>query len=112
MKGKLFLPVLILALLVQAIGCAPAAMQRAPAVMPTPAPEFPVPAPAVVDEVVTEYEKGAPGMPVPPAEERLIVKTGNISLLVENTEESLTRIEALASELGGFVTNSNSWRVN
>jgi hypothetical protein len=49
---------------------------------------------------------------VPPAEERLIVRTGNISLLVENTEESLTKIEALALELGGFVTNSNSWRAN
>ncbi len=105
MKGKLFLAVLILALLVQAIGCAPAAM-------PTPAPEAPVPAPAVVEGVVEEYEKGAAGLAVPPAEERLIVKTGSISLLVENTEESLTKMEALALELGGFVTNSNSWRAN
>lgn len=105
MKGKLFLAVLILALLVQAIGCAPAAM-------PTLAPEAPVPAPAVVEGVVEEYEKGAAGLAVPPAEERLIVKTGSISLLVENTEETLTKIEALALELGGFVTNSNSWRAN
>ncbi len=104
MKGKLFLAVLTLALI---IGCAPAAM-------PTPAPEAymeRVQAP-VVEGVVEVYEEGAPGVAVPPAEERLIVRTGNISLLVEDTEESLAKIEALASELGGFVTNSNSWRVN
>ncbi|MFQ6001812.1 MAG: DUF4349 domain-containing protein [Anaerolineae bacterium] len=100
MKGKLFLPVLILALLVQAIGCAPAAMR---------APEAPVPAPAVVEEEL----KSRVGVAVPPAaEERLIVKTGSISLLVENTEEALARIEALALELGGYVVESNSWRVN
>jgi len=114
MKGKLFLAVLILALLVQAIGCAPAAM-------PTPAPppfdsgltgrgeaEAPIPAPAVIEQ----YEKGAGGVAVPQAEERLIIRMGDISLLVEDTEESLTKIEALALELGGFVTNSNSWKVN
>jgi len=103
MKGKSLLAVLIVALLVQIVGCAPAAM-RAPAVMPTPAP-------AVVEGVVEGYEKAA-GVAVPPAEERLIVRTGSISLLVEDTEESLAKIEALASELGGYVTDSNSWKVN
>jgi len=106
MKGKLFLPVLVLAILAQAIGCAPAAM-------PTPAPEVYLEAevPARAPPAIPETEKAA-GVAVPPAEERLIVRMGNISLLVENTEESLSKIEALALELGGFVTNSNSWRVN
>ncbi|MFQ5886788.1 MAG: hypothetical protein ACE5II_06100, partial [Anaerolineae bacterium] len=91
MKGKLFLAVLILALLVQAIGCAPAAT-------PTPAREVYLEAevprlPAPTPPPIPAAEKAA-GAAVPPAEERLIVKTGNISLLVENTEESLTKIEA------------------
>jgi len=108
MKGKLFLAVLILALLVQATSCAPAAM-------PTPAPEVyveRVPAlPAPTPPPIPAADKGA-GLAVPPAEERLIVKTGNFALLVENTEEALAHIEALASELGGYVVESNSWRVN
>jgi len=109
MKGKLFLPVLILALLLQATGCGGAAM-------PTPSPEAYVgvprlPAATPVPAPVEEYYKGA-GVAVPPAEERLIIRTGDISLLVEDTEESLNKIEALALELGGFVVNSNSWKLN
>ena len=116
MKGKLLLAALIIALLIQTVGCAPAAM-------PTPAPpppseDFgerlvagtPVPAPAFVEVPVGEGK--AAGIAVPSAEERLIVRTGNIALLVEKTEEALARVEALASELGGYVVESNSWRVN
>lgn len=112
MKEKVLLAVLIIALLIQIVGCAPAAM-------PTDAPEAPeadlgmprvaaTPAPAPVEE----YDKGVSGVAVPSAEERLIIRTGDLSLLVEDTEESATKIEALALELGGFVVNSNSWRVN
>jgi len=112
MKGKSLLKALIILLLVQIVGCAPAA--RTPD-LPLPS-EYdlgargaaPTPAPAAVEE----YGKGGGVVAMPQVEERLIVKTGNISLLVENTEESLTKIEALALELGGFVTNSNSWKAN
>jgi len=109
MKGKLFLAVLILALLVQATGCGGAAM-------PTPSPEAILNLPRVsgtaVPAPVEEWGKGGGPAVVVPAEERLIIRMGDISLLVEDTEESLTKIEALASELGGFVVNSNSWKVN
>jgi len=109
MKGKLLLAVLIIALVMQIAGCAPAAT-------PTPVPPeayfgeerlvaIPTPAP------VEEYGKGG-GPAVAPAEERLIIRMGDISLLVEDTEESLASIEALALELGGFVVNSNSWKEN
>lgn len=110
MKGKLLLAVLIIALVVQIAGCAPA-------VMPTPAlPEdymggeriVGTPAPAPVEE----WGKGGGVVAMPQVEERLIIRMGDISLLVEDTEESLAKIEALASELGGFVVNSNSWKVN
>jgi hypothetical protein len=113
MKGKSLLAALIIALLVPIVGCAPAAT-------PTPAPpgnyfglRLPAgaPTPAPAPDAVSEYGKGG-GPAVAPAEERLIIRTGDISLLVENTEESLAKIEALALELGGFVVNSNSWKVN
>lgn len=107
MKGKLFLAALILALVAQAIGCAPAAT-------PTPAPEMFLPRGVPADEPapVEEYEKGGRGVAMPQVEERLIIRMGDISLLVKDTEESLAKIEALALELGGFVVNSNSWKVN
>lgn len=108
MKGKLFLTALILALLLQATGCSGAATS-------TPAPEVldfvgrvAVPSSAPVEE----YGKGGGGVAMPQVEERLIIRMGDISLLVEDTEESLGKIEALALELGGFVVNSNSWKVN
>lgn len=109
MKEKSLLAALIVALLIQIVGCAPAAM-------PTPAREVYLEAevprlPAPTPPPIPAAEKGA-GVAVPPAEERLIIRTGDLSLLVEDTEESLAKIEALALELGGFVVNSNSWKVN
>jgi hypothetical protein len=112
MKGKLFLAVLIPALLLQAIGCAPAA--RTPA-LPSPPEYFGLPSGGEATSVpapVEEYDKGVGGVAMPQAEERLIIRTGNIALLVEDTEKSLAKIEALALELEGFVTDSNSWREN
>ncbi len=109
MKSKSLLAALIIALLVQIVGCAPAAM-------PTPAPEGYVEMPrvpaATVPVDVEEYKEGSRGVAMPQAEVRLIIRTGDISLLVEDTEESLIKIEALALELGGFVVNSSSWKLN
>ncbi len=111
MKGKWLAGTLIILLLVQIVGCAPASV-------PTPALHLPseydlaargaapTPAPAPVEE----YKEG--GLAMPQVEERLIIRMGDLSLLVEDTEESLGKIEALALELGGFVINSNSWKVN
>ena len=39
--------------------------------------------------------------------ERKIIKTGYISLVVENVEKSLDEISAIASELGGYVVSSS-----
>ncbi len=107
MKGKWLLAALTIALLVQIVGCAPAAM-------PTPVPpEYFVGAEQIPAALpVEEYGRGGGPAVVVPAEERLIIRTGNIALLVEDTEESLAKIEALALELGGFVIDSNSWREN
>ena len=44
--------------------------------------------------------------------ERLIIKTANLSLLVKNVRESLSKVHALAESLGGFVTQSDIYEVD
>jgi tellurite resistance protein len=44
-----------------------------------------------------------------PVEERMIIWTGDISLIVKDAEESLEQVEAIARDLGGYVVNSSSW---
>lgn len=45
-------------------------------------------------------------------ETRVIIYTGEISLVVKDTQESVDAITALASELGGFVSGSNVYESN
>ncbi len=47
----------------------------------------------------------------PETTERKIIKNGNLSLEVENTEESRTLAEKEIENLKGSVTNMNSWQV-
>jgi chemotaxis protein histidine kinase CheA len=42
-------------------------------------------------------------------EERMIIWTGNISLIVKDAGKSLEEVEAIAKDLGGYVVSSNSW---
>jgi hypothetical protein len=42
--------------------------------------------------------------------DRMIVRTGSLALVVEDTEEALEAIERLAKELGGYISNLQSWR--
>ncbi len=46
------------------------------------------------------------------AGDRMIVRTGSLSLVVEDTEEALQAIERLAEELGGYISNLQSWRTD
>jgi hypothetical protein len=46
-----------------------------------------------------------------PQDSRVIIYTGNISLVVQDTRESLTAITALAQEQGGYVSASNVYQV-
>ena len=100
MKGRLFLAAIVLALLASA--CAGAATMT------------PAPAPLAPEKVAgADYgETGESVIALPQAEERLIVRTGNISMVVEDTEVALAHIEALAAQLGGYISDSNSWREN
>ena len=49
------------------------------------------------------------GWELPPVEERMIIWTGDVSLIVKDAAESLEEAEAIAKDLGGYVVNSNSW---
>ncbi|MFQ5885855.1 MAG: DUF4349 domain-containing protein [Anaerolineae bacterium] len=88
--------------LIVAVRCAPAARPA------------PTPAPGMAREVVVEKAVKAPSAPTE-AEwlayvgERMIVWTGNISLIVKDVEGSLEEAEAIAKGLGGYVVSSNSW---
>ena len=76
----------------------------------------------VVESVVVEREVAfmptpAPGVPMAaanfgglePMEERMIIWTGDVSLIVKDAEDSLEKVEAIAKDLGGYVVNSSSW---
>ena len=56
----------------------------------------------VVDGFGTGWEE-------PPVTERMIIWTGDISLVVKDAEESLEKAQAIAKDLGGYVVNSSSW---
>ena len=114
MIRRAVLLILILALLAVAVGCGMAA---------------PAPPPMGVggaDEMSRELtaEDAPAAMPPPAMEEgqavawatqdivgdRMIVRTGSLAIVVKDTEETLEAIERLAGELGGYVSDLQSWR--
>lgn len=98
---KISVPLLILGLMA-ASACAPAGApvpeEKAP---PMPTPELPP------EEFVED--KGYPGAVAPGEEaiERKIVKTGYITLEVEDIAETMGKVAEVADELGGYVVSSH-----
>ena len=43
-------------------------------------------------------------------QDRMIIYTVNMDLVVEDTAAALEQIESLAANMGGFVSNSNAWK--
>lgn len=115
MIRRAVLLILILALLTVAVGCGMAA----PALTP-------LMGAGGADEMSRELTaEDAPAAEAPPAMEggqavawatkdivgdRMIVRTGSLAIVVKDTEETLEAIERLASELGGYVSDLQSWR--
>ena len=91
-KLKFSLPLLILGLMA-ASACAPALMPPAAA-----------PPKEIVDE--GQYPEALPGEA---AVERKIVKTGNISLEVEDVAKAMDEVAEVADELGGYVVSSHKY---
>ncbi len=110
---KVILLVLIVTMSQLVAGCAMRApAPLAPALegdrgMPVEVPAVPPPEPQAFDEeavVATGVEDVV--------SERMIVRTANLSLVVEDTEQTLEAIEDLATELEGYVSDLRTWRVN
>ncbi len=106
---RLILALLLVMLLLLPVACA--APARAPAPAPPPAPSvapMPVPAPAPApprEEEAVVTEAGQPW-----DIERMIVRTGNMQLVVEDVRASIDRINELAETLEGYVVSSRSWK--
>ena len=94
---------LVLLLVVPLAACA-GAEESGVAPMPTPAPT-PAPAPMAPKEGA-DYGTGGEGVPSV-AEERMIVRTGDMSLVVEDVIDARDRIAQIATGFDGYVVSSN-----
>ena len=111
---RLIIGLLLVMLLLVPIACAKAPMP-APAPVPPPAPGIapkpaavspPVPAPAPPrEEEVMVDEAGQPW-----DIERMIVRTGNMQLAVEDVRATIEKVTELTESLEGYVVSSRSWK--
>jgi len=113
---------LFLSVLVTASACSPAAAPKpAPALRaaPTqmaaaPAPtRAPAPTQAPAAKPATPQALTQAGVPdvksAPVSEARMIIKNGDMTLLVANTDAAIDRATGIAVELGGYLVASKSW---
>jgi len=110
---KVFCLIAVTAVLAAVVGCAaprPEVIEKEVVV------ERPVVETVVVEREVAAYAPSPPGIPreaaslgLEPAEDRMIIWTGDVSLIVKDAEDSLEKVEAIAKDLGGYVVNSSSW---
>ena len=120
---RLIVGLLLVMLLLVPVACAAPAPMPAPAEMPAPVPA-PAPPPTVIIPPGME-DVGVKPVPVPapapapapveeegayPETERMIVRTGNMQLVVEDVRTSIDRINELAETLEGYVVSSRSWK--
>jgi len=99
---KLLCLALLVPMLIVVVGCAPAReMVPKPAAPPSPK-EVPV----AVEEVRAPAALGA----LSSLAERMIIQRAELSLMVKDAEESLSHIEAMATEMGGYTVDSQVWR--
>jgi len=111
---RLIIGLLLVMLLMVPIACAkaptPAPMpppapvpekESMPAVVPTP---VPAPAPPRAEEVMVS-EAGQPW-----DIERMVVRTGNMQLVVEDVRTTIDQITELTESLEGYVVSSKSWK--
>ncbi len=130
---RLIMGILVVFLLLGTVACAaPASRAPEPVPAPTPAPA-PAPAPAPPQEIVIpqvpppviEIPAPAPASAPAPspkvvptsgelgeswATERMIVRTGEMSLVVTDVLTAIEQIIGLAGNYDGYVVSSNSWR--
>jgi hypothetical protein len=97
---KLVMVLLLVILLMVSAACARAPEAVAPAPMPAP-----VPAPAPAPPVMSLPSKGGGTITVI-SEDRMIVRNGDIAIVVEDVLKARDDIARLAEQFGGFVVSS------
>jgi len=93
-------------------GCAAGARNVAPPPLPsmaTKSEQLAVDAEMKVAERGMVGNQAGAGMPLESAGDQMIIRTGNLSLIVKDTEAAMTQIKAIADGLGGYVASSNAY---
>jgi hypothetical protein len=100
---KAIIGLVILTILIGGAACAGSGGSK------TSSPGVPVPAPAPAPAPMPEMasDSGGSGIPLPSGENRMVVHTGDISLVVKDVVDGREAVAALAKELGGYVVSAN-----
>jgi hypothetical protein len=101
---RLIIGLALMALTLVAVSCAKA--PPAPEVVPTPAP-VPMPEEGPLVMWGGDKDESSGTVVLDTTEERMIVRTGEISLVVEDVAQSVEEIAQLAASYGGYVVSSN-----
>ena len=106
MKRLLLIATALLLVVLTVVPSACASTEE-PSVIPTPAP-MPAPAPGLMPPPMPEetYVDKAGGL-LPSTQERMMIRTGDISLVVDDVVNAREEIAQLASRLGGWVVSSH-----
>jgi len=103
---RLIIGLALVTLLLIPVSCARAPEEVIP--MPAPAPT-PAPVPAPMPPRVSEGGEAYPIEVPPPTQDRMIVRTGEMSLVVENVLKARDNIAQLAARFDGYVVSSSIW---
>lgn len=85
-------------------------MRSAEGAMPA-QPAMPVEAPAAAPSPYGEADRGYAASDVA-LQQRMIIRTVSMSVLVENTDEALNEIRSLVAGYQGYVADSNRWMID
>ncbi len=96
---RLLVSVLLVFLLVVVAACSPRSLYE------TLSKQAPAPAPSSSER--SELSKDAGIVALPPIEERMIVRNGNVSLVVDEVASARDKVAEIATRLGGYVVSSS-----
>lgn len=102
--------IIVTALAVLLSACAPAP-KRAESGVSLPQEVPPVVATVVVEKAVVDTgERGAGAYQVGSLTERMIIRTGNLTLIVKDTAQAMDQVRGLVETMGGYVVDSTAYR--
>lgn len=105
---RILASIFLLSILLSACAPAPMAAPESPAYM---APAAPREDQLVYATMAVSESDGTGGLESPPADvERLVIKNGNLSIVVDDPGASIDRISRMAETLGGFVVSANLYQ--